>query len=116
MNKKGQALIEFILILPFLLLIIMALIDIGNIFLKQYEINQDVQTVANLYENGENKKMALYIAKENLLYEEDINGNMTTITVNKDIEITTPILSNVLGKQYKIKASKTVYNLGDTND
>ena len=36
MNKKGQALVEFILILPVLLLILMAMIDIGNIFLKKY--------------------------------------------------------------------------------
>ena len=38
MNKKGQALVEFILILPVLLLIAMAMIDIGNIFLKKYDL------------------------------------------------------------------------------
>ena len=55
MNKKGQALVEFILILPVLLLIVMALIDIGNIFLKKYDLNKDLETVTELYKNGETK-------------------------------------------------------------
>ena len=45
MNKKGQALVEFILILPVLLLIVMAIIDIGNIFLNKYDLNKDLDTV-----------------------------------------------------------------------
>ena len=32
-NSKGQALVEFIIVLPILLLIIMAIIDFGNIFI-----------------------------------------------------------------------------------
>ena len=42
MNKKGQALVEFILILPVLLLIIIGMIDIGNIFLSKYDLNKDL--------------------------------------------------------------------------
>ena len=33
MNKKGQALIEFVMILPILLLIVFALVDFGRIIL-----------------------------------------------------------------------------------
>ena len=39
MNKKGQALIEFILIMPIFLILIMSLIDVGNIYIKKYELN-----------------------------------------------------------------------------
>ena len=55
MNKKGQALVEFILILPVLLLIIIGMIDIGNIFLSKYDLNKDLENVVNLYQNGEKK-------------------------------------------------------------
>ena len=41
MNNKGQALVEFIIVAPILLLIFVALIDIGNIFLKKYDLNND---------------------------------------------------------------------------
>ena len=49
MNKKGQALIEFVLILPVLLLIIIMMIDVGNIFIKKYELNKDLETISDLY-------------------------------------------------------------------
>ena len=37
-NSKGQALVEFIIVLPILLLIIMAIIDFGHIFTKKYSL------------------------------------------------------------------------------
>ena len=46
MNKKGQALIEFILILPIILLILVYLIDIGHIFMQKYDLNNSLETVS----------------------------------------------------------------------
>ena len=109
MNKKGQALIEFVLILPVLLLIIMTMIDVGNIFIKKYELNKDLETISDLYQNNENKQLAAYIASEEIKFEEKPEGNMVKLTITKDINIAAPILSNVLGKEYKISLSKMVY-------
>lgn len=110
MNKKGQALIEFILILPVLLLIIIAMIDIGNIFLEKYNLNKDLDTISELYQNNENKKLAAYIASEGITLDEKTNDGMTTLTIKKKIEITAPILSNILGKEYEINTSKVFYD------
>lgn len=109
MNKKGQALVEFILILPVLLLIIIGMIDIGNIFLSKYDLNKDLENVVNLYQNGEKKELGVYLAKENLFLDENKKNGMITLTIKKDIEINTPGLSNILGKNYEIKTSKTFY-------
>lgn len=109
MNKKGQALIEFVLILPVLLLIIMTMIDVGNIFIKKYELNKDLETISDLYQNNENKQLAAYIASEEIKFEEKPVGDMVKLTITKDINIAAPILSNVLGKEYKISLSKMVY-------
>ncbi len=109
MNKKGQALVEFILILPVLLLIIIGMIDIGNIFLSKYDLNKDLENVVNLYQNGDTKSLGIYLAKENLSLKEDTKNGMITLTIKKDIEINTPGLSNILGKNYEIKTSKTFY-------
>ena len=35
MNKKGQALVEFVLILPILIFIVMAFIDIGRLMIMK---------------------------------------------------------------------------------
>ena len=112
MNKKGQALVEFILILPVLLLIVMALIDIGNIFLKKYDLNKDLETVTELYKNGETKELGVYLANENLTLDENKTNEMTTLTLKKTIEITAPGLTNILGKEYEIETKKTFYNEG----
>lgn len=109
MNNKGQALIEFILILPVLLLILMAMIDIGNIFLKKYELNEDLETVTELYKNNDTKELGLYLANEDIKLEDSKTNEMITITLQKQIEINAPLLKNVLGKKYIIETSKTFY-------
>ena len=112
MNKKGQALVEFILILPVLLLIVMALIDVGNIFLKKYELNNDLETVTELYQNNNEKELSLYLASEDLTLDESKTDEMTTLTLKKTIEINAPGLTNILGKNYQIEVKKTFYNEG----
>ena len=109
MKDKGQALIEFILILPILILILVSLIDIGNIFLQKYSLNNSLETAVLLYQNDKEKELKAYVAKENLKYIEDKNGDMVTITLEKNIKINAPGLSNVLGKNYKANATKTFY-------
>lgn len=110
MDKKGQALVEFILILPVLLLIIIAMIDVGNIFLEKYNLNQNLDTVSELYQNKENVKLAAYIASENITLDEKKENDITTLIVKKKINITAPVLSNILGKNYEIKMQKVIYN------
>lgn len=110
MNNKGQALIEFTLILPVLLLIVISMIDIGNIFLKKYELNKDLEEVVTLYENNDIKKLGIYLANNDLTLDDKSLDGMTTITLKKKIEITAPLLTRVLGKSYEIDTSKTIYD------
>ena len=116
MNKKGQALVEFILILPVLLLILMAMIDIGNIFLTKYTLNNDLDTVTNLYQNSDLKNLGTYLANENLTLDDKTQNGMTTLTIKKHIEINAPILSSILGENYEVTSSKVIYeDLGGLN-
>ncbi len=113
MNKKGQALVEFILILPVLLLILMAMIDIGNIFLKKYELENSLETVTELYQNSDANNLGVFLAKENLTLDDKTLNGMTTLTLKQTVQINAPLLNNVLGKNYEITTSKTFYeNLG----
>ena len=109
MNKKGQALIEFILIMPVFMIIIMSLIDVGNIFIKKDELNKSIETIHELYQNNETEKLVLYTTKENITLEENIKDNLVDIKISKKIKINAPILTNILGKEYKIETTKTFY-------
>lgn len=109
MGKKGQALVEFILILPVILIILMGLIDVGNIFLEKFKLNDDLETVTDLYKNNKKEQLQTYIAKEEINYNEENNNALITITLSKNIEVSTPFLDKALGKDYKISVSKTIY-------
>ena len=52
MNNKGQALIEFVLILPVFIFILFAVIDFGIIFSSKNNIESDSTDIINLFKNG----------------------------------------------------------------
>lgn len=109
MNKKGQALVEFILVLPILLLIIISMIDIGNIFLKKFDLNNDLETVATLYENGDMTNLNNYLEEENINLSENSKDDMITLTLSQKVSISTPVIQQALGSDYEIKTSKTIF-------
>ena len=51
MKNRGQALVEFILIVPIFLLILLAIIDFGNIFKTKYDLQNDLDLIAELYKD-----------------------------------------------------------------
>ena len=109
MNKKGQALVEFILVLPILLLIVISMIDIGNIFLKKFDLNNDLETVATLYENGDMTNLNNYLEEEKINLSENSKDDMITLTLSQKISISTPVIQQLLGSDYEIKTSKTIF-------
>ena len=108
-NNKGQALVEFIVILPILLLIIMAIIDFGNIFTKKYSLENDLDIISNMYKENDYTGINDYVNSKdiNINYEKD-NG-FIIINLSKTIRVNTPILNNILGKDYNITTSRVMY-------
>ena len=114
MNKRGQALVEFILILPVILLVLMALIDVGTIFMQKIDLNNDMQTIVQLYKNGNKNELDKYIKNEKLSLKETKENNLVNLSLSKEVRISTPGLTNVLGKKYNIEVKRTV--AGDNNE
>lgn len=110
-NNKGQALVEFVLIMPIFIFLIMAMVDLGNIIYKKYNLENTLDTVVELYEQGENQKMAAYVAVENINLDiTDAGDDLTKVSISKDISIITPGLNNILGKNYTLSVDRTVYS------
>ena len=110
MNRnKGQALVEFILIMPFLVLIIMAMIDFGNIIYKKYQLENTLDTVKELYKNNDTKKLIAYTTKNDVTLNVKQDDEFVTLTLEKEIIVNTPILNNIIGKEYKIVVNTSVY-------
>lgn len=90
-SNKGQALIEFILILPFIILLILGFIDISKVVLTKFELQRELDTVVSLYEGNDIDNYDGGFEVEYL-----IDGKYTTIIVKKEITINTPILKDII--------------------
>lgn len=108
-DNKGQALVEFVIILPILLIIIMAIVDFGNIFIKKYSLENDIDIISNMYIENKKEEILDYIKEKNININYKEEDDFIIIEINKEININTPILNNVLGKNYKISTSKAIY-------
>ena len=110
MNRKGQALVEFVLILPIFLLILFAVIDFGMILNNKNELENISVDVVSMIKNNDN------LDDIRLLYPDiniDVNSDSkyTTIRIYRDIDVMTPGLNLVLGDPYKIVVERTIPNV-----
>ena len=108
-NSKGQALVEFIIVLPILLLIVMAIIDFGNIFTKKYSLENDLDTISSMYKEESYTSINKYAKEKGIGVSYDKDEEFTTISLSKSVKVNTPILNNILGKNYNITTSRVIY-------
>ena len=108
-NNKGQALVEFIIVLPILLLLIMCIIDLGNIFVKKYSIENDMDVIYDMYRTNNDTEINNYVKEKELEINYEKDDEFVIINLSKTIKINTPILNNILGQNYKIEVSKIIY-------
>lgn len=108
-DNKGQALVEFILITPVLVFILLAIIDVGNIVISKYKLENHLDIVVELYKNKDNS-LQNYVSKNklNITYEQD--AKYTTIIIKDTLVVKTPGLNNIIGKNYEIETKRTIYN------
>ena len=107
-NIKGQALVEFILILPVILAILLVIIDLGKIFNEKNTLENTSIDIIELYKNG--KSINEIKNKYNdINITINIDNNYLTIKLKKEIEIITPGLNIVLDNPYPIEVERVVY-------
>ena len=109
MKNRGQALVEFILIMPIFLLILLAIIDFGNIFKTKYDLQNDLDLIVELYKDEKIDDYDNYCRNHNLGLSITKNNQFTTIEISKKINIRTPVLNKVLQNPYTEKESITLY-------
>ena len=108
MNRIGQALVEFIMILPVFLILMMSLFDIGNIYIKKYELNKDLDIASEYFENNKEAELSSYVSSQNLEFSFKENGNLKVLVLKKNVKINAPILSSILGRNYVIESERPI--------
>lgn len=110
MNRKGQALVEFVLILPVFLLILFAVVDFGMILSKKNELENISVDVVSMIKNKDN------ISDINNIYpditiEVKEEGEYIMVRIYDEIDIMTPGLNRVLGDPHKIEVERVMPNV-----
>lgn len=106
-NNRGQALIEFVLILPILVIILMYIIDGSKIAIGKNEIENNMNIIVNLYKENKIEELNNYILKNNIEITYNKENSLTTITINKKIQYAMPLIKKILGN--KVETSRTIY-------
>lgn len=105
-NNRGQALIEFVLILPLLLLLIFALIDFGRIIVCKSHLEGVMNEVSNLSD----EEISLYLKKDKdykITYNIKID-EYKNITLSTKLDLITPGLKNVLKNPYVVNVERSI--------
>ncbi len=111
-KKRGQALVEFVIILPIFVFMILAVIDIGKIIFTRNELEQELGEVIDLYRN---QKTYNEIMNELTNQDEEVtlevkNEDNKTVTfyLKKEVEILTPGLNLILDNPYILEVQRVI--------
>lgn len=107
MNRKGQALVEFVLILPIFIFIIFTIIDFGIIFNEKNHLENDSLDIINLYNKGTTTEEIESIYKNYKVNVSD-DTDYYKIKISKNIKLRTPGLGKIMGNPYKIEIERVV--------
>ena len=113
MKKNGQALVEFIIILPLIIYLIMGVIDFCLILYNKNNLESKMEDVVSLYKEGKTAdEINTFVGKDikNTSVTITSDDKYTTISVIKKEQIITPGLNKVLGSPYKVKVERVILN------
>ena len=110
MNRKGQALVEFVLILPIFIMILFSIEDFGMIFNKKNELENISVDVVNML----NKDIPLEEIKSeyaDIDIEISSDDKYKNVVISDKIDILTPGLNRILGNPYEVKVERKIPNV-----
>lgn len=116
-NQKAQALIEFVLILPVLIMFLFSIIDFGTIFIRKSELENKINDayeaaksstdVSTLYSNIESA-----INKDSNKYSLELTFNNESDYMNikliSEVKTITPGLNLIIGYPYKVTVERVI--------
>lgn len=109
MNNRGQALVEFVLILPVFILILFVIIDFGMIINNKSSLENQSIDIVGLVKNDTSIEeiKELYNDVDLSVTEED---KYIRVVLSSSVDVITPGLNRILGDPYIVKVERIVYN------
>lgn len=111
MNKKGQALVEFIIILPVMIFVLLAIVDLGIMSYNKNRLENIITDVDKMYKNNEtNEEINKFINKndKDIKYNLEDDNKYIKIKLEKKYKFITPGLDKIISPN--IIVERTIYN------
>ena len=108
-NNRGQALVEFVIVLPIFLLLIISVIDLGNIISKKYSLENDVDVIADMYNDSKYEEINNYANNKDIKVSYSNEGDLFIISLSKDVKVISPVVNAIVGKTYNVNVEKSIY-------
>lgn len=105
MNKKGQALVEFVLILPIFLFLIFAVYDFGRIFNKKNALENISTDVLELYKSGKSTQ-EISLLYPDLTISINIDNDYYVLTLEDNLKLITPGFNRIFPSPYVITVKR----------
>ncbi len=108
-RQDGQALIEFILVFPVFVFLILAMLDFGSILYQKYRLENEIDYVTNLYQEGKENDIQVYASSKKIKVNIEKTESNVEITIAKDVKLSTPGLSNLMHSPYEVSVERVFY-------
>ena len=113
-NNKGQALIEFAIILPIMLILTFGVIDFARVISEKNSLENKLSDVVLMYQNGKDiNEINSTLKKEDEKVELEFNTDdkYVTIKLNKTINPITPGITHISKKIFDISVNRVIYKV-----
>ena len=113
MNNKGQALIEFVLILPIFILLIFGIIDFALVINCKNNLENKVLDVSNMIKDNVSKEEIEEFINEENSYDIQLDikndSNKYKFVLTSSLELVTPGLEYIFDNPYIVEVVHNVY-------
>lgn len=110
MNRKGQALVEFVLILPVFIMILFVIIDFGMIFNKKSTLENSSTDIVDMFKNKDSLE-TIQARYPDLNISTIVEEKYLKITITDSVDLITPGLNYALEDPYPIKVERVIPNV-----
>lgn len=112
MNKKGQALVEFIIVLPIMIFVLLAIVDLGIVSYNKNKLENIISDVGAMYKNNETEEEINKFIKDNdkdINYTINNNDKYINIKLEKKYNSITPGIDKLF-RISNIVVERKIYN------
>lgn len=111
MNRRGQALIEFVLILPVFLMILFIIVDFGNYLYSRNDLENTSTDITRLLMSDHSLSEVMLEYPDVDIHFDNYKDKYRKLVIQKDIKIITPFLDRVLGNPCVVSVERIVPNV-----